>query len=172
MLCPNCNFENPQGMLYCGMCGTLVARECANCQMVMPLDFRYCGKCGAAMGTFQETWSALETTISSEPMRENRASTHRPLPRDEAELVSTIASPLVGERRIATILIADVKGSTHLMEQLGTETWVDVMNRTLQVMAEEIHRFGGEVDQFRGDGLVAFFGARFARPLLLENKPF
>ncbi len=45
------------------------------------------------------------------------------------------------------------------MEQLGTEAWVELMNQVLQLLAAEVYRFGGRVDQFRGDGLVAFFGA-------------
>jgi len=69
---------------------------------------------------------------------------------------------LTGERRFATVLIADVKSSTLLAEKIGTEAWVEVMNKVLQVCAAEIQRFGGEVDQFRGDGLIAFFGARAA----------
>ena len=67
--------------------------------------------------------------------------------------------PLEGERRIATVILADVHSSTDLMEQLGTEAWVQLMNRVLQLLAAEVYRFGGRVDQFRGDGLVAFFGA-------------
>jgi len=71
-------------------------------------------------------------------------------------------SPLEGERRVATILFTDVKGSTELLERMGTEAWVEVMNSMFQVMETEIYRFGGEVGQFRGDGLVAFFGAKAA----------
>ncbi len=66
---------------------------------------------------------------------------------------------LRGERRVATVLIADVKDSTALLERLGSEAWVAVMNRVFQIAGAEIYRFGGEIDQFRGDGLVAFFGA-------------
>jgi class 3 adenylate cyclase/tetratricopeptide (TPR) repeat protein len=69
---------------------------------------------------------------------------------------------LEGERRVATIVIADVKGSTDLMEQVGTERWVEIMNRVLQILETEVYHYGGEVDQFRGDGLVAFFGASAA----------
>ncbi len=72
------------------------------------------------------------------------------------------ALPRSGERRVATILIADVQGSTQLFERLGSETWVELMNHVFQLMEAEIYRFGGEVDQFRGDGLVAFFGATVA----------
>ncbi len=69
---------------------------------------------------------------------------------------------LEGERRVATVILADVRSSTDLMEQIGTEAWVEIMNRVLQNLEAEIYRFGGQVDQFRGDGLVAFFGAASA----------
>ncbi|NJM41824.1 MAG: adenylate/guanylate cyclase domain-containing protein, partial [Anaerolineae bacterium] len=45
---------------------------------------------------------------------------------------------------------------------MGTETWVELMNRVLHILEREIERFGGLVEQFRGDGLVAFFGATVA----------
>ncbi len=74
----------------------------------------------------------------------------------------TPTSELQGERRLATVILADVKGSTNLVERIGTEAWVEIMNRVFQILGSEIYRFGGEVDQFRGDGLVAFFGATTA----------
>ena len=70
--------------------------------------------------------------------------------------------PLEGERRLATVVVADVSRSTELLERMGTEAWVETMNRVLQTLEREIYRLGGVVDQFRGDGLVAFFGATAA----------
>ena len=67
-----------------------------------------------------------------------------------------------GERRIVTVILADVRRSTDLLEQIGTEAWVSIMNQVFQLLNAEIYRFGGEVDQFRGDGLVAFFGTNIA----------
>ncbi len=67
-----------------------------------------------------------------------------------------------GERRIATVILADVRRSTDLLEKIGTEAWVSIMNQVFQLLNAEIYRFGGEVDQFRGDGLVAFFGTNIA----------
>ena len=77
------------------------------------------------------------------------------------------ATALRGERRVATVLIADVKDSTALLERLGSEAWVAVMNRIFQIAGAEIYRFGGEIDQFRGDGLVAFFGTH----IIHEDDP-
>lgn len=65
---------------------------------------------------------------------------------------------LQGQRKRVTVIIVDVKSSTALLEHLGTEAWVSLMNRIFQVLETEIYSFGGEIDQFRGDGLVAFFG--------------
>ena len=124
----------------------------------MPLPFQFCGKCGAKLTEGQTEAATLE--MNAIPV----AATASQLPplSTESPSPSSGPTPLVGERRYATIVIADVKGSTKLMEVLGTEEWVIVMNKVLQTMAGEIHRFGGEVDQFRGDGLVAFFGTRSA----------
>ena len=69
---------------------------------------------------------------------------------------------LHGERRQATILLADVKGSTELAERVDTETWVEIMNHVFHLLGDAIYRYGGEIDQYRGDGLVAFFGAKAA----------
>ena len=47
----------------------------------------------------------------------------------------TVSSPAVlrGERRVATVLMADVKDSTKLLERLGSEMWVTIMNRVFQI---------------------------------------
>ncbi len=85
---------------------------------------------------------------------ENGASTSAAVPTGDVR-----SAGIRGERRLVTVVIADVKGSTQLLEHLGTEAWVKLMNRLFAILEAEINRFGGAVDQFRGDGLVAFFGA-------------
>ena len=62
--------------------------------------------------------------------------------------------PLDGQRRVITAILADVKGSTDLAERVDVEAWVEIMNRVFQILGAEIYRYGGEVDQYRGDGLV------------------
>jgi predicted ATPase/class 3 adenylate cyclase/regulation of enolase protein 1 (concanavalin A-like superfamily) len=74
---------------------------------------------------------------------------------------------LNGERKQATVLLADVKGSTALAERVDTETWVEIMNQVFQILGAEIVRYGGQIDQYRGDGLIAFFGV----PAAHEDDP-
>jgi len=148
MKCPNCGFDNPPGMKFCGMCGTRLAQACPACGFANPPEFRFCGQCGA-------------------PLIQEPGLVQPPQPQFPVEAeVPTRPPPapvqLEGERRLATIILTDVRGSTDLLERIGTEAWVEIMNRVLQILEAEVYRFGGEVDQFRGDGLVAFFGATSA----------
>ena len=141
MKCPNCGYDNPPGMKFCGQCGTRLARPCPACNFANPPDFRFCGQCGT-------------------PLTEDPA----PVPPTDHPVTQSPSPPvtLEGERRPATVILADVMGSTDLLEQIDTEAWVEIMNRVLHILEAEVYRFGGQVDQFRGDGLVALFGAKSA----------
>jgi class 3 adenylate cyclase/tetratricopeptide (TPR) repeat protein len=138
-------------MRFCGMCGTRLARVCAACGFANPPHYRYCGNCGVRLAQEDE-----ESTLLKAPA---------PLPSPGAEFADEpAASPELarsfgGERRTATVLVTDISGSTALLEKVGTEAWVELMNRVLHILEGEVYRFGGEVEQFRGDGMVAFFGA-------------
>lgn len=57
----------------------------------------------------------------------------------------------------AAILIADIRGSTPLIERLGSGAYIDKLNSVYDVIVPQITRFGGEVLQFTGDGLLAVF---------------
>lgn len=146
MKCSNCGFDNPAEMLFCGMCGTRLAQACKSCGFTNPAAFRYCGKCGQPLAAISDLPLALPESIVPP------ASGAFELPPPP-----TVA-PLEGEKKVVTVLVTDMTGSTTLLERLGTEAWVDLMNRILNILEGEIYRFGGVVDQFRGDGLVAFFG--------------
>ncbi|MEX2553192.1 MAG: adenylate/guanylate cyclase domain-containing protein, partial [Actinomycetota bacterium] len=72
-------------------------------------------------------------------------------------------SPNIGrERKLITVLFADVVDSTAIAEQMDPEDWSSTMNRTFDLMAEAVHRNEGTVAQFLGDGILAFFGAPIA----------
>jgi class 3 adenylate cyclase len=146
MQCPNCGFDSPPEMRFCGQCGIRLAWVCPACSFANPPAFRFCGQCG----TQRSEVPAPVQPPPAQPPLEVVASPH-PAP-----------VQLEGERRLATVILADVTGSTDLMERIGTEAWVEVMNRVFHILESEVYRFGGEVDQFRGDGLVAFFGATAA----------
>ena len=68
-------------------------------------------------------------------------------------------SVTAGERRIVSVLVADVAGSTSIAEKLGPERSKFLFDEVVALMREEVERFGGTVAQLTGDGVLALFGA-------------
>lgn len=71
---------------------------------------------------------------------------------------------LGGEVREVTFLVSDLRGFTALSSRLKPEEVIDVVNRFLEPMVEIITKYRGTVDEFQGDGILAFFGAPLAEP--------
>lgn len=70
--------------------------------------------------------------------------------------------PVEGERRLVTIMFADVVGSTRLAESVDPEVWAELMNGALGFMIEAVNRYEGTVGRLMGDAILALFGAPVA----------
>jgi class 3 adenylate cyclase/tetratricopeptide (TPR) repeat protein len=79
-----------------------------------------------------------------------------------AEKILTSRSALEGERKLVTVLFADLKGSTELIRDLDPEAAQRLLDPALQHMMDAVHRFEGTVNQVLGDGIMALFGAPVA----------
>lgn len=69
---------------------------------------------------------------------------------------------VAGERRIVTVLFADIVGSTAIGGRLGPERTKLLLDEVMRLLSAEVERFGGTVAQFIGDELYAVFGAPHA----------
>jgi adenylate cyclase len=87
------------------------------------------------------------------------------------EIVDTILKKgglkIAGEKRRATILMADLRGFTSLSERLAAEDVVVMINNYLETMTEIIQNYQGTIDEFIGDGILVIFGA----PILRTDDP-
>ena len=72
------------------------------------------------------------------------------------------SAPITGDRRLVTILFADVVGSTAWAERVDPEEWAEIMNTGLRLMIPAVTRYEGTVARLMGDGLLALFGAPVA----------
>ena len=74
---------------------------------------------------------------------------------------------LGGELREVTFLVSDLRGFTALSSRTEPGEVIQIVNRYLEPMIDIIIRYQGTVDEFQGDGILAFFGA----PLTSSNDP-
>jgi hypothetical protein len=104
MRCPSCGSDNPEGMNFCGRCGTKLSNPCPQCSFENPAGFQFCGKCGTSL-----------TTEVSSPKSQVQSLESTPSPTEQAS--ST------GERRQLTVMFIDLVGSTTLSQQLDPEDY-------------------------------------------------
>ncbi|WP_340313241.1 adenylate/guanylate cyclase domain-containing protein [Rhizorhabdus argentea] len=71
---------------------------------------------------------------------------------------------LHGEKREIFALFSDLEGFTKLSHQIEPEMVAFLLNRYLDVLSETVLEYGGTIDKFVGDAIVAFWGAPISRP--------
>jgi adenylate cyclase len=74
------------------------------------------------------------------------------------QLIGTQDINSLNKRANLSILFSDIRGFTTLSEKLAPEEVVSVLNPYLEAMTKVIEKFGGTVDKYEGDAIVAFFG--------------
>lgn len=150
MQCPQCQFDNPPAMKFCGQCGAkLGLPACPNCGKENPPDFKFCGECGTAL--------AASPSPPPAPTKPPAAQSYTPPHLAEQVFRSRLA--VEGERKQVTVLFCDLVGSTAMADRLGPETMHALLNRFFELALAEVHRYEGTINQFLGDGFMALFGA-------------
>jgi adenylate cyclase len=66
---------------------------------------------------------------------------------------------LGGERRDCTFLFTDVRGFTAMSERMDPELVTKIMNEALTIQSDTVKKYGGMVDKYIGDAMMAIFNA-------------
>jgi class 3 adenylate cyclase/tetratricopeptide (TPR) repeat protein len=83
-------------------------------------------------------------------------------PQHLTEKILKTRSSLEGERKLVTVLFADVANYTALSEKLDPEEVHQIMDGCFKILTDETHQHEGTINQFTGDGVMALFGAPVA----------
>jgi class 3 adenylate cyclase/tetratricopeptide (TPR) repeat protein len=117
---------------------------------------RFCGHCGspAAIG------SPAATGPEPKPDEHQVAEALRSFVAGPvAEKLVEAGGALPQERRLITALFADVSGFTALADRLDSEELLEVIDPVISGLSSVVGRYGGYVEKFAGDALMALFGA-------------
>ena len=102
------------------------------------------------------------TTTLQGPATLDKAEPKSYTPKHLADKILTTRSSIEGERKIVTVMFADVAGFTAMSEKLDPEDVHRIMDGCFRILVDEIHRYEGTIDEFTGDGVMALFGAPIA----------
>ena len=73
------------------------------------------------------------------------------------------------QRKLVTVLFADLSGFTRLSEQTDPEDMREILNQYFGLWSARIEQYGGVVEKFIGDAVMAVFGLAIARENDTEN---
>src|SRR5210317_109673 len=151
MKCPKCLSENRQGAKFCNECGHKLELACPKCRNSNRPGSKFCDECG------HDLLKPFASTESPEPSKSFREFSK-----------TTESTPLLeGERRQATIVFSDLSGYTAMNEKLDPEEVEKIMSRIKKESVSIVESYGGIVNQFVGDEILALFGI----PIGYEDDP-
>ncbi len=137
VICPSCGTENIIGAKFCMECATPFAAICPSCGAANLPAAKFCSECATPMNS--GTASAVATVRA--PVRENSSA----------------------ERRLVSVLFADLVGFTPFAEGRDSEEVRDTLTRYFDVATDIVDRYGGTIEKFIGDAVMAVWGTPTAR---------
>ena len=142
MHCAACGTENRADRKFCAQCGATLARACPACGAANLPGERFCGECGRS----------LEVQVSSLPGGDEAGQA-------PPTNTSDTTAPGASERRLVSVLFADLVGSTAMAEGRDPEAVREVLATYFTTARAVIERYGGTVEKFIGDAVMAVWGA-------------
>ena len=135
MICARCGAENELGRKFCLECGERLSVTCPACGASNTPGARFCGECGKAL-------AASDAPQASGVM-------HSPGP--------------VSERRLVSVLFADLVGFTTISEARDAEDVRELLEGYFDTCRAVVTRYGGTVEKFIGDAVMAVWGTPVAQ---------
>jgi class 3 adenylate cyclase len=142
--CAACGGATPAGKKFCIHCGASVQASCPACGEPTLQGARFCAECGTPLG-------AAPTSGAGSP---GVAAPGAP---------GAGAGAVVAERRLISVLFADLVGFTALSEHRDPDEVRELMGRYYERSRALIERYGGTVAKFIGDAVMAVWGTPVAR---------
>jgi class 3 adenylate cyclase/tetratricopeptide (TPR) repeat protein len=137
--CPACGTSNEPARKFCRECGAALLLRCPSCGTGNPPGDKFCGECG--------------TALAAAPAPPAAAAPAAPAP----------AAAAAAERRLVSVLFVDLVGFTTLSERRDPEDVRELLTRYFDTARRLVERYGGVVEKFIGDAVMAVWGTPTAQ---------
>jgi class 3 adenylate cyclase/tetratricopeptide (TPR) repeat protein len=134
LFCGECGAQNREGRKFCTNCGNPLAENCKNCGSELEPGEKFCGECGSAVAA-----------------------------PSEAPSIAAARSKPIAERRLVSVMFVDLVGFTTFSEGRDPEEVRSLLSDYFQRAEEIIGLYGGTVEKFIGDAVMAVWGTPIAR---------
>ena len=141
MQCRSCQGETPEGKRFCANCGAAMAQLCSSCGSELIDGKPFCANCGSK--------------VSSVPISEGATTRSSSGLLDDPMVV-------VAERRLCSVLFVDLVGFTPFAEQRDPESVRELLTQYFERAQRIIESYGGTIEKFIGDAVMAVWGAPVA----------
>ncbi len=115
------------------------------------LDFQLQISRGDEIGDLAESFNHMMRGLRE------RADMQKFVSQSTLDMIQSARRSLAGERKVLTIFFSDIRGFTALSENRDPEQVVKILNRIFTLEAEQVKQFGGDIDKYVGDEIVALF---------------
>ena len=140
MTCSRCGAAAPPNARFCTECGNALQAGCRQCGSPLLAGAKFCAECGTPTGVGDANGASAAAAGDA-------AAPNAP----------------IAERRLVSILFADLVGFTTLAEGRDAEETRELLSRYFELAGEVIGRYGGTIEKFIGDAVMAVWGTPIAR---------
>ncbi|MER7005714.1 adenylate/guanylate cyclase domain-containing protein [Dactylosporangium sp. NPDC000555] len=140
--CARCGRQAGEGDRFCGGCGAELSPPCPTCGRTLAPDAVFCTGCGTPRA---------DTTAARNLTRAERATVRAPVPAARSE-----------DRRRISVLFVDLIDFTPYVERADPELVRELQKSFFSTAREVIGQYGGVVEKYIGDAVMALFGAPVA----------
>jgi class 3 adenylate cyclase/tetratricopeptide (TPR) repeat protein len=147
--CPNCGTESRPGAKFCVECSTPLTTTCPSCGTTNVPGAKFCAECATPLAAGAQPAAAIQLQAGA----------------PAAATVRSVASraDTGAELRLVSVLFADLVGFTPFAAARDAEDVRETLTRYFDLASDVIGQYGGTVEKFIGDAVMAVWGAPVAR---------
>ena len=149
MTCPNCGTESRPGAKFCAECATPLATICPSCGSTNAPGAKFCSECATPLAAGAQPRAAIQPQADTPGAATLRSVTPR--------------ADTGAERRLVSVLFADLVGFTPFAAARDAEDVRETLSRYFDLASDIIGQYGGIVEKFIGDAVMAVWGTPVTR---------